>query len=141
MRHLAVVHHPGKALAAHAQAALFGNGIFAGEEYGDVRWKVMIHPECPSKLIPLLAVTSLFADGSKIKSLHPSITKIAGNFSVAERYKIDAPALVEVSGDVVVAQGASLTAPALEKAGYVRVDQGASLTAPALVEGRRLERF
>ena len=121
--------------AAHAQAALFGNGIFAGEEYGDVRWKVMIHPECPSELIPLLAVTSLFADGSKIKSLHPSITKIAGNFSVAERYKIDAPALVEVCGDVVVEQGASLTAPALvEVSGLLRVEQGASLTAPALVE-------
>ena len=96
---------------ANAESMLFGQGLFAGEEYADVRWKVFIDDRCPKRVFTKLLKESLFADDSEITSLHPGARIVGGSIRIAAGYKIDAPALT--------------------KTGYVRVEQGASLTAPA----------
>lgn len=35
---------------ANAEAMLFDGGVFAGDEYGDIRWKVLVHDDCPKAL-------------------------------------------------------------------------------------------
>ncbi len=119
--------------AAHAERMLFNRGFFSGEEYADIRWKILIHTECPKRVADKLAETSLYAMGDEIKSLHPLVKRVDGSFSIAEKYEITAPALTK-SGSVYVQQGATFTAPALTKSGYVDVQQGATFTAPALTE-------
>ena len=34
----------------HGERMLFGSGIFAGEEYADVRWMVLLNDKCPAEL-------------------------------------------------------------------------------------------
>jgi hypothetical protein len=82
------VSNPGK-----NAAMLFDAGYFFGDEYGDLRWKALVHPECPKQFLLKLAQSPLHSDGYPIKSLHPAVK--------------------EVSGDVIVEQGATLTAPEL----------------------------
>jgi hypothetical protein len=120
--------------AKHGEAACCGTGIFAKDEWADVRWNVLIHPDCPHRLAAQLAITKLHAMGETIKSWHPDIRQLSGSFVVAAKHNITAPALTEVSGYVDVQQGATFTAPALAKSGSVDVQKGATFTAPALVE-------
>ena len=98
----------------HAERMLFGSGIFSGDQYADVRWRVLIHKKCPKRLADKLATVSLHASSQTIKSLHPAITKIDGGFRVAEGYNITAPVLAQCGG-VCLQQGATFTAPLLKK--------------------------
>jgi len=119
--------------AAHAEKMCFGDGVFAGDRWADVRWRVLISEKCPNRAADKLAKTKLHANGEEIKSLHPAITKLDGSFKVASGYEIDAPALTEVGGDVRVYGSAKFDA--LQKVGgYVLVDGSAKLDAPALTE-------
>ena len=116
-----------------AATLCFDGGIFSGAEYADVRWNILIHPNCPHRLADRLAVTLLQANGETIKSWHPAICDFDGSFKIAAGYKLTAPALKTVSGYVIVEQGATCTAPALKTvSGDVIVEQGATCTAPAL---------
>jgi DUF4097 and DUF4098 domain-containing protein YvlB len=120
--------------AKHGEAACCGTGIFAKDEWADVRWNVLIHPDCPHRLAAKLAITKLHAMSETIKSWHPDIRQLSGSFVVAAKHNITAPALTK-SGSVDVLQGATFTAPALtEVSGSVDVQQGATFTAPALTE-------
>jgi hypothetical protein len=118
----------------HGEAATSGNGIFAKEEWADVRWNILIHPKCPKRLADKLAKTRLHGMGETIRSWHPKISQFSGSFIVAKNCKVTAPALAK-SGYVYVQEGATFTAPALvEVSGSVDVQKGATFTAPALVE-------
>ena len=117
----------------NSETMLGNGGVFEGNEYGDIRWKVLISDDCPKSIAQRLAESALHADGSTIKSLHPAIKTLRGGFTVKAGHHIDAPLLTEVSGYVIVAQGATFTAPLLtEVSGYVIVEQGATFTAPKL---------
>ena len=119
---------------AHAGRMLFGKGYFAGDEFADIRWRVMHSAGCPKGIIARLAAMKLYANGESIKSLHPSISELSGKFSIESGYSITAPALTKVTGSVYVQQGATFTAPALTVTGSVYVRQGATFTAPALTK-------
>ncbi|MFZ2280263.1 MAG: hypothetical protein WAW39_20865, partial [Prosthecobacter sp.] len=94
---------------------LVGDGFFAGGEYADLRWKALIHENCPHEIAEAIAVRSLHAQGEAIKSLHPLVTQIDGEkgFSIADGYSITAPVLASVTGSVDVSANATFTAPVL----------------------------
>jgi len=94
---------------------LLDDGPFAGEEYADLRFRALANGIGDTRIQARLAVMTLHAQGEVIKSLHPLVAIIAGNFSVAEGYQITAPALTEVTGSVYVQANATFTAPALKK--------------------------
>ena len=119
---------------ANAEEMLFGDGFFAGEEYGDLRWKALISETCPPEVVGRLVTSKLHSDGMPIKSLCPSVAVIGGTLRIAPGYHIEVPALVKVGGNVRVAQNGTLTAPALAECGDVTVAQNGTLTAPALVK-------
>ena len=116
---------------SHAERMLFDGGIFSSDDYADIRWRVLIHPDCPKRAANKLAVTSLYANHETIKSLHPKVKEIVGGFRVAAGFSITAPVLAQ-SGYVVLYQGATFTAPVLAQSGYVGLYQGATFTAPLL---------
>ena len=121
--------------AAHAERMLFDGGIFADDRYADIRWRVLIHDQCPKRVVDRLVETKLHANGEEIKSLDPRITEIDGNLTVAAGYEISSKALTKVGGDVLVYGSAKLDAPALTKVGGdVLVDGSAKLDAPALTK-------
>ena len=139
--------------AKNAERMLFGAGIFAGDEYADLRWKTLINPKCPKRVATKLVGLLLHANGERIKSFDPRITKIEGNLAIEDGYEISAPALVKVGGyldvsgsakldaltkvggDLAVYGSAKLDAPALvEVGGYLDVSGSAKLDAPALVK-------
>ena len=66
--------------AAHAARMLFGKGIFSGEDYADVRWRVLIHPKCPSRIAQRLCKTTLYLpkDCQPKNALPKWLTKIDG---------------------------------------------------------------
>ena len=117
--------------AEHAERMCLGRGIFAAPEYSDIRWKIFVDARTPEDVVAKLALTSLYAAGCTITTLHPAVTKIEGNFRVEAKATLTAPVLAQ-TGDVVLDQGATLTAPVLAQTGYVRLYQGASFTAPVL---------
>lgn len=119
--------------SAHAERMCFDGGIFSGDEYADVRWKVILHENCPQKIADRLAETSLHTSGETIKSFHSKIKAIGGGFSIKAGCKITAPVLAEVGGSVYVRENATFTAPVLaEVGGYVDVGENATFTAPKL---------
>ena len=137
--------------AAHADRMLFGTGIFSDDKYADIRWRVLIHPQCPKGVADKLVTLPLYANGEKIKSFDPRITTLEGNLAVEDGYEISAPnltkvggnlavygsakldALVEVGGNLAVYGSAKLDAPALTKVGgYLDVRDGGELIAPNL---------
>jgi hypothetical protein len=140
--------------SSNADRMLFGTGIFAGDEYADIRWKVLIHPECPKRVADRLVTMSLHANGERIKSFDPRITSLEGSLAIEEGYEISAPALAkvggylyvdgsakldaltEVGGDLKVYGSAKLDAPALAKVGgYLDISPSAQLNAPKLKKG------
>jgi hypothetical protein len=119
----------------HAERMLFDGGIFDGDQFADLRWKVLIHDKCPRRVADRLVKLRLHANGEHIKSIDPRIEKIDGNVVVAEDYEILAPALTEVGGYLRVYGSAKLDAPALtEVGGELYVYGSAKLDAPALTE-------
>jgi hypothetical protein len=120
--------------ASHAERMLFEGGIFAGDEYADVRWKVLNLPECPRRVADKLVTLALHAQGEKVRSIDPRIAVITGNLAIAKGCTVEARNLSKVTGDVWLYQGVSFTAPVLAQTGYVRLDQGASFTAPVLAQ-------
>ena len=137
--------------AERAEGMLFGHGIFAGDEWADIRWRVLIHPECPKRIADKLVAMKLHANGKAIKSLDPRITEIDGNLVIAEGYEITSHSLTKVGGNLLVSGSAKLDAltkvggtldvygsarlDALTKVGGSLVVYGfARLDAPALKE-------
>ena len=47
-------------IESHAPRMLFGEGIFAGPEYADVRWRIFVDDKCPSHIQKRLKETSLY---------------------------------------------------------------------------------
>jgi hypothetical protein len=117
----------------HAERMLFGSGIFAGDEYADIRWRVLIHPSCPKRVADKLVKLPLHANGERIKSFDPRITELSGNLAVEDGYEISAPALTKVGGDLYVDGSAKLDA-LTEVGGDLYVDGSAKLDAPALTK-------
>jgi hypothetical protein len=122
--------------AAHAGRMLFDGGYFSGDEYADVRWRVLHLPNTPWRIVERLVKSKLHADAQMpIRSLHPAITKIDGSFAVAEGVTLETKTLAEVSGGVYMREGSTLTAPVLaEVSGGVYMREGSTLTVPALVK-------
>ena len=98
--------------AKHGEKYCTGSGRFAGNEWADVRWKVLIHPKCPERLAAKLVITRLFADGKPVRSLHPLIKSVEGHLVIEEKCEITAPVLAQ-SGYIDLRDGATLTAPAI----------------------------
>jgi hypothetical protein len=118
----------------HAERMCLGDGCFAGEDFADIRWHVLVGGKCPKRLELRLAATPLYANGELIRSWPPGANLIGGNVVIAENCQVTAPALTK-SGNVVIAENCQVTAPALtEVSGSIDVRQGATLTAPALTE-------
>jgi len=122
----------------NAEKMLLGTGCFSGDEYADIRWRVLIDPRCPKRVADKLAKTKLHANGETIKSIRPDIVSMEGSIRIAENATLTAPALTK-SGYIYVRQGATLTAPALTKSGSIDVRQGATLTAPALTKSGSID--
>jgi hypothetical protein len=117
----------------HAEQMLFNNGYFAGEEYADIRWDMMYHANTPKSVIEKLAHTTLYANSKKaIKSLHPAIKKIQGDFIIDKEVKINAQNLEEISETVWLLENASLTTPNLKEVKNIILLDNVSLTAPNL---------
>ena len=117
--------------AVNGERMLTGKGCFSDEGYADLRWKTLLHDACPKPLSDKLAITLLHAQGEVVKSLHPKITGIAGNFSITEGYKVTAPVLAKC-GYVYVSENATFTAPVLAECGNVDVHKKGGFTAPKL---------
>ena len=121
---------------AHAKRMLFDRGIFSDDIYADIRWRVLIHPDCPKDVTDRLVTLPLHANGERIKSLDPRIITLVGNLAVEDGYEINAPALTEVGGNLDVSGSAKLDAPALtEVGGYLAVYGSAKLDALTKVGG------
>ena len=118
--------------AANAERMLFDGGIFAGDQYADIRWRVLIHPDCPKSVADRLVTLPLYANGEAIKSFDPRIETLEGSFAIAggnvavknlrkvggnvEVYgsaKADFPVLTEVGGSVAVSGSGKMVAPKL----------------------------
>jgi hypothetical protein len=97
----------------HAESMLFGAGIFSADQFADVRWIVLNHPDCPKQVASKLVCLKLRACGQSIRSFDPRIRDISGSFDIAEHCNVTAPALKN-SGTVDVRAGATFTAPALK---------------------------
>ena len=80
---------------AHAATMCLDGGIFAADEYADIRWKVLIHPKCPKRVADKIALTPLHADGSRIKSFHPAIKSLSGDVSLDSGATLNAPVLAK----------------------------------------------
>ena len=120
---------------ANAEAMLFGQGIFAGDEYADVRWRVLISEKCPKRVADKLVALPLYANAEPIKSLDPRITELAGNLVIAEGGRVSAKSLRTISGYVYISAGAKADFPVLAKVGRnVYVSGGATVDFPALTE-------
>ena len=117
----------------HAERMLFGRGYFLDDSFADIRWRVLIHPKCPHHVADKLAVLALHANGERVKSLHPKITKLDGNLAIEDGYEVGAPALTEVGGYLAVSGSAKLDA-LVKVGGYLAVSSSAKLDAPALTE-------
>ncbi len=53
----------------HAERMLFGKGIFAAKQFGDVRWKVLIAGKCSKKVTRRICETYLFVS-KKLQPVH-----------------------------------------------------------------------
>lgn len=115
----------------HSDRMLFGAGIFSGDQYADIRWRVLIHPDRPNNLATKLVTMRLHSNGEKIKSFDPRITSLEGNLLIEDGYEICAPALTKVGGDLAV-HGSSKLDALVEVGGYLDVYGSAKLDAPAL---------
>lgn len=62
--------------AEHAERVLFGRGIFAGEEYADVRFQVLMHSKCPKRIARRLCKTSLLVMRTPTARLPDTITRL-----------------------------------------------------------------
>ena len=82
----------------NADSMLFGNGRFAGDEYADVRWRVLIHPACPKAIANKLVGLALHANGEHVKSFDSRITELSGNLVIEGGYRVNAHALTKVGG-------------------------------------------
>jgi hypothetical protein len=80
--------------AKHAERMLFGKGIFVSEEYADLRWLILIHEKCPSKIAKRLCDTTLFiSKGYHPKNVLPKwLKKIDGGYLNLSGYTHALPA-------------------------------------------------
>ena len=119
--------------AANAERMLFDGGIFAGDQYADIRWRVLIYPDCPKSIADRLVTLPLYANGEAIKSFDPRIETLEGSFAIADGYTVTAKNLRKVGGYVVVYGSAKADFPVLTKVGgYVRVYGSGKMVAPKL---------
>ena len=117
----------------HAERMLFGRGYFSDDRFADIRWRVLIHPKCPQRVADKLAVIALHANGERVKSLHPKITKLDGNLVVEDGCEVNAPLLAEIGGNLDLYGSAKFNAPLLaEIGGSLYVSGSAKFDAPLL---------
>lgn len=83
----------------HAEAMCLGDGLFAEEQWADVRLRVYLHPGCPDRVRDRLVKSKLACE----------------NLIITKEVKVSLPECVEVSGYVYVQQGATFTAPKLKR--------------------------
>jgi hypothetical protein len=122
--------------ADHAERMLLDGGIFAADEYADIRWRVLNLENLPAAIASrIVKESTIYADNQKaVKSFNPSIVKLEGNLAIADGYKVAAKKLESVCGYVYVRENATFSATNLNKCGYVDVREKATFTAPALAE-------
>jgi hypothetical protein len=77
--------------AQHAERMLLKDGIFAGEQYGDIRWRVITDPACPKKVLAKLLKTTVFIDKLPDHPLPAGLTSVGGYLNV-EGYNHPLPA-------------------------------------------------
>jgi hypothetical protein len=118
----------------NADVMLFDGGIFAGDEYADIRWRVLISDKCPKRVADKLVYLALYANGEQIKSLDPRITTLAGNLAIKEGYTVCGKNLTSIGGNLDVY--GSATFPVLTSiGGNLAVSGSATFPVLTMVNG------
>ena len=123
--------------ADHAERMLLDGGIFAADEYADIRWRVLNLENLPAAIASrIVKESTIYADNQKaVKSFNPSIVKLEGNLAIADGYKVAAKKLESVCGYVYVRENATFSAPTLaEVGGSVYVHKTGKFIAPKLAK-------
>jgi hypothetical protein len=116
------------------QGKLWDGGMFASDDFADIRWRVINLPNLDFRIADRLAAMPLYADAkTQVTSLHPKITYLGGNLTVYGTGKLDAPALTKVGGDLHVSGTDKLDA-LTTVGGYLTVSGTGKLDAPALTK-------